>query len=81
MVEAAGEDYDSSDIGDGIKIGPDLHNGVTDSSSLSWGGLNLQYLRPTRLYTRLKHSIILKHRDLIELDRNITEISYHRDTP
>ena len=26
MVEAAGEDYDSSDIGDGIKIGPDLHN-------------------------------------------------------
>ena len=26
-----GEDYDSSDIGDGIKIGPDLHNGVTDS--------------------------------------------------
>ena len=56
MVEAAGEDYDSSDIGDGIKIGPDLHNGVTDSSSLSWGGLNLQYLRPTRLYTRLKHS-------------------------
>ena len=56
MVEAAGEDYDSSDIGDGIKIGPDLHNGVTDSSSLSSGGLNLQYLRPTRLYTRLKHS-------------------------
>ena len=56
MVEAAGEDYDSSDIGDGIKIGPDLHNGLTDSSSLSSGGLNLQYLRPTRLYTRLKHS-------------------------
>ena len=38
-----GEDYDSSDIGDGIKIGPDLHNGVTDSPSLSTGGSNLPY--------------------------------------
>ena len=63
MVQAAGRqqgrDYDSSDIGDGIKIGPDLHNGLTDSSSLSSGGLNLQYLRPTRLYTRLKHSSVV----------------------